>query len=111
VKRALNALPQKVISSLMLGARGPGHVEPVARLDLQSNHLHAYLEGTQVDHRAHAVTNEANPAGIGRTALKGYVDIGRDATGESQSVDQRRRGRDEELARSSDRARNIHMDF
>ena len=47
-----------------LGAFGPGHVKPVPRLDLQAKDLRAYVEGTQVEHRGHTVTDEANLAGI-----------------------------------------------
>ena len=42
-----------------LGALGPGYVEPVTRLDPQVNYVRAYFEGTQVEHRGHAVTDEA----------------------------------------------------
>ena len=61
---------------LDLRAPSPGHVEPITRLYLERNHLRAYGQGAQVDHRANAVADELNPAGIGRTTPDGYIDVG-----------------------------------
>ena len=52
-----------------LGSWSPGHIEPVTGLDQEVDHLRANGEGAQIDDRAHAVANEANLAGIGRSAL------------------------------------------